>query len=57
MDLLHKERNLAKGYSEFAYAPVPTRLTKIIRKNWIWQAYRFLRLNIKIIRIVAFGHS
>jgi len=57
MELLHKERNLAKGYSEFAYAPVPTKLTKMIRKNWIWQAYRFIRLNIKILRIVAFGHS
>ncbi len=57
MNLLHKERDLARGYSEFAYAPVPTRMTKIIRKNWIWQAYRFIRLNIKIIRIVAFGHS
>jgi hypothetical protein len=57
MDIKHRERNLARGYSEFAYAPVPTKWTKIMRKNWIWQAWRWLLLNIKILRIVAFGHS
>lgn len=57
MEIQNRERNMAKGYSEFAYAPVPTKWTKILRKNWILQAYRFLVLNIKILRIVAFGHS
>ena len=57
MNVKHRERHLARGYSEFAYAPVPTKFTQMIRKNWIWQGYRFLRLNIKILRIVAFGHS
>ncbi|MGE5354864.1 MAG: hypothetical protein ACM3PT_01375 [Deltaproteobacteria bacterium] len=50
-------RNLARGYSEFSQAPVPTKFTKTLRKNWIYQAYRWLVLNIKILRIVAFGHS
>lgn len=57
MEIQNRERNIAKGYSEFAYAPVPTKWTKTMRKNWILQAYRFLVLNIKILRIVAFGHS
>lgn len=57
MEIKNRERNISKGYSEFAYAPIPTTRTKAIRKNWIIQAYRFLVLNIKILRIVAFGHS
>jgi len=57
MEIKTRERHLSRGYSEFAYAPVPTRWTKILRKNWIIQAWRWLVLNIKILRIVAFGHS
>ena len=57
MEIQNRERNIAKGYSEFAYAPVPTKWTKVMRKNWILQAYRFVVLNLKILRIVAFGHS
>jgi len=57
MEIKTRERHLSRGYSEFAYAPVPTKWTKILRKNWIFQAWRWLLLNIKILRIVAFGHS
>jgi len=57
METKDRRRNIARGYSEFAYAPVPTKWTKMMRKNWIWQAFRWVVLNIKILRIVAFGHS
>lgn len=57
MQNIHQERNQARGYSEFVQAPVPTKRTQMLRKNWIIQAYRWMVLNIKILRIVAFGHS
>ena len=46
-----------RGYHDFAYAPVPTAFTRFMRKCIIWQSWRWLVLNIKILRIVAFGHS
>ena len=46
-----------RGYTNFSYAPVPTKFTKFMRKCIVWQAWRWIVLNIKILRIVAFGHS
>ncbi len=46
-----------RGYNEFAYAPIPTKFTRFLRKCIIYQAFRWIVLNIKILRIVAFGHS
>lgn len=57
MQTIQRERQNTRGYSDFSQAPVPTNFTKMIRKNWIYQAYRWVVLNIKILRIVAFGHS
>ncbi len=48
---------ITRGYTDFSYAPLPTRFTRIMRKCFIYQAFRFIVLNIKILRIVAFGHS
>ncbi len=55
----HKEhlRRVTRGYTEFSYAPIPTGWTKFLRKCMIYQAWRWLVLNFKILRIVAFGHS
>ncbi len=50
-------RKITRGYNEFSYAPIPTKFTKFMRKCMIYQAWRWLVLNIKILRIVAFGHS
>ncbi len=52
----HLTKN-SRGYRPFSYAPVPTPFTKFVRKCVIWQAWRWLVLNFKILRIVAFGHS
>lgn len=41
-----------KPYSQNYYSPVPTRLTKFFRTNWIWQFIRFIVLNIKMLRLV-----
>jgi len=55
----HKKhlRRITRGYNEFSYATIPTGFTRFMRKCIIWQAWRWLVLNIKILRIVAFGHS
>jgi len=50
-------KNQAKAYSEESYPPMPTKTTLFWRKCMIWQAWRWVVLNIKILRIVAGGHS
>lgn len=50
-------KNIVRGYYDEAYPPVPTKTTIHVRRNIIWQAAQFLILNIKILRIVAGGHS
>jgi hypothetical protein len=49
--------HITRGYTEFSYATIPTGFTKFMRRCIIYQAWRWLVLNIKILRIVAFGHS
>lgn len=44
-------------YSEESYPPMPTKAILFWRRCIIWQAWRWLVLNIKILRIVAGGHS
>ena len=44
-------------YSEEAYPPIPTKATRFWRKCVIWQLFRFVVLNLKIMRIVVGGHS
>ncbi len=46
-----------RGYYEEAYPPMPTKTTMFWRKAIFWQFYRFIVLNLKMIRIVALGHS
>jgi hypothetical protein len=46
-----------KAYYEEAYPPMPTQTTQFWRKEIFFQSYRFIVLNIKIIRIVVLGHS
>jgi hypothetical protein len=44
-------------YYDEAYPPVPSGGTRFWRKFPIWQLFRFLILNWKVMKIVAFGHS
>lgn len=44
-------------YSEESYPPLPTKATLFWRSFVLWQALRFVILNLKIIRIVVGGHS
>ncbi len=50
-------KNIAKGYKDEAYPPIPTRATRFWRKAFLWQVVRFFVLNLKIVRIVVGGHN
>ena len=46
-----------RAYVDEAYPPFPTRMTLFWRSNLIWQAWRFIILNLKMMRIVVLGHD
>ncbi len=50
-------KNLARGYKDEDYPPLPTRATRFWRKFFPWQIFRFFVLNLKIMRIVVGGHN
>ena len=54
---MEKEVNRTIAYSEESYPPMPTKTTLFWRTCIIWQAYRWVVLNIKILKIVVGGHS
>lgn len=39
-------------YEQTYYPPVPTKFTKALRVNFFWQFFRFMVLNIKMLRMV-----
>ena len=39
-------------YEQSFYPAVPTRFTKMMRTNLLWQFFRFVILNIKMLRMV-----
>jgi hypothetical protein len=41
-----------KPYEQNYYPPVPTSFTKGMRTNLIWQFFRFLVINFKMLRMV-----
>ncbi len=46
-----------RNYKDEYYPPIPTKFTKFWRACFIYQLYRFFRLNIKIMLLVVKGHS
>ncbi len=50
-------KNIVRGYYDESYPPLPTKSTLFWRKNLLWQAYRFIVLNLKMMRIIVGGHS
>ena len=50
-------KNIVRGYYDESYPPLPTKWTLFWRRNLIWQAWRFVALNIKMMRIIVGGHS
>lgn len=43
---------LRKPFEQSYYTAVPTGFTKFLRTNFIWQFFRFVVINIKILRMV-----
>ena len=39
-------------YGQSYYPPVPTEFTKSMRTNLLWQLFRFVAINVKILRMV-----
>jgi hypothetical protein len=50
-------KNIVRGYYDESYPPLPTGKTKFWRRNILWQFWRFIVLNLKIMRIIVGGHS
>jgi hypothetical protein len=44
--------SIRKPFEQSYYPPVPTGFTKFFRTNLIYQFFRFLILNIKMLRMV-----
>lgn len=54
---MSQNNHIPNRYSEESYPPIPTAKTRFWRTCMIWQAWRFVVLNLKIMRIVVGGHS
>jgi len=50
-------KNIVHGYYDESYTPMPTKATRFWRRNILWQAFRFVVLNIRIVRIIVGGHT
>jgi|JI102314A2RNA_FD_contig_31_4386287_length_1178_multi_2_in_0_out_0_2 hypothetical protein len=51
-----KERTMKerKAYEKDFYPPIPTDFTMKMRTNLFWQFFRFIIINIKMIRMARF---
>jgi hypothetical protein len=50
-----EEENFAKN-DNFTLTMIPSKFTKAMRTNVIWQFFRFIALNIKMIIVVNKSH-
>lgn len=55
--MLQRNKQIAKGYKDESYPPVPTRGTLFVRRSFFIQVFRFFVLNFKIMRIIIGGHK
>lgn len=55
--MLRRYRDVAIGYKDESYPPVPTKATLFWRRSILYQMVRFVVLNLKIMRIVVGGHN
>ena len=51
------KRTQTEPYNQAAFATEPTKWTQFLRGCIIFQLFRFVILNLKVIRIVVGGHS
>jgi len=50
-------KNIVRAYYDESCPPLPTKSTLFWRRNILWQAWRFIVLNLKMMRIIVGGHS
>lgn len=43
-------------YQQAYYPPAPTGFTRYMRTSLIWQSFRFLVINLKILKLMAKSH-
>ncbi len=43
-------------YQQAYYPPMPTRITRFMRTCLLWQAYRFMVINLKMLKLLAKSH-
>lgn len=43
-------------YQQAYYPPSPTRLTRYMRSSLVWQAIRFIVINLKMLKLMAKSH-
>jgi hypothetical protein len=43
-------------YQQAYYPPMPTRFTRLMRTNVLWQAVRFVVINLKMLRLMRKSH-
>ncbi len=52
-----KSKKTTKPYTNMSYGTEPTPTVRFFRSCYIKQIFEFFRLNLKIMRMVAGGHS
>lgn len=50
--MIEPSKSERRPYEQSFYPPVPTPFTKRMRTNLLWQFFRFVVLNIKMLRMV-----
>ena len=43
-------------YQQAYYPPAPTFITRYMRTSVLWQLYRFLVINVKMLKLMAKSH-
>jgi hypothetical protein len=44
-------------YKQAYYPPVPTRFTRYMRTSLVWQFFRFIIINFKILKLLFKAHK
>ena len=44
-------------YQQAYYPPMPTSLTRYMRQNLLWQAVRFVVINLKMLKLMRNSHQ
>jgi hypothetical protein len=61
IDNQHEEQNMGnitnkEPYQQAYYPPAPTGFTRFMRTCILWQLYRFVAINYKMIKLLAKSH-